>query len=156
MTKDVIVFLELTPVYWGDRFPAARILFNEIELYNGTITETLVISRCLPCQDYNRLSIEIYGKTDDDCNLGKDKAIVVSKLGIEGFFYDSFKWAAKYDPMYSEGYYKYASENSLKVEPTISSSYLGFNGLWYLDFPYPVFTWIHELESMGWIHGVNI
>lgn len=33
-----------------------------------------------------------------------------------------------------------------------NATYLGWNGLWVLEFELPIFTWIHKLENLGWIY----
>jgi hypothetical protein len=30
---------------------------------------------------------------------------------------------------------------------------MGWNGRWELNFRVPIFTWIHQLENLGWIYA---
>ena len=157
MVRDVKLALELTPVYWQEPVDIC-IKFNGAELFAVAPDQTIKFDWLLPATDQNRLSIFVANKTDADSQDGKDRAIVVDSIGIEGFYYKSFMHASRYCPEYPDGYYNYAKENNITVEPVIHSNYLGFNGEWFLDFTWPTFTWIYNLETseMGWIYEKNI
>jgi hypothetical protein len=155
--RDVILALELDSVFWQE-LPKIRIEFNGSELFAGPAEKELKFNWTLPAQDLNRLSVFFLNKKDSDSVDGKDKAVIIKRIGIEGFYYDSFMHRTRYRPEYSEGYYNYAKENNIKVEPVIHSNYLGFNGEWFLEFAWPTFTWIYNLETnnQGWIYEKNI
>jgi hypothetical protein len=34
----------------------------------------------------------------------------------------------------------------------IIENYLSWNGVWILSFSVPVYTWIHQVENLGWIY----
>lgn len=155
--RDVILALELSPVFWQD-LPHIRIEFNARVLFDGALAQDTRFDWCLPAEDQNRLSIWMTNKTDHDCHNGQDKAVIVKRIGIENFFYDSFMHATRYRPEYSAGFYTYAQANNLIAEPVIHSNYLGFNGEWFLEFSWPTFSWIYEMETtrQGWIYEKNI
>lgn len=157
MERDVIVDLSIEPIFWDD-VPEIRIGFNQQILYHDRLSETLTRQWILPAQDQNRLSVFLLNKQDRDSVDGRDKAVVISKIGLEKMFFPSISYQSRYRPEYSPGYYDYALRNDIKVEPVIHSDYLGFNGEWYLDFIWPVFSWIYGVETsdLGWIYGKNI
>jgi hypothetical protein len=95
----------------------------------------------------HRIAILLHNKTDLDTDLtaNKDKAIVVKSIEFFGIQSPRFVWQGMYEPIYPA---------HLKDQPSVLqySNYLGWNGIWYLDFDAPVFTWIHQIESLGWIY----
>lgn len=155
--RDVVLDLELEPVFW-QRAPEIRIEFNNTILFNGELSETKQFTWTLNAADSNRLSVFLSNKVDADSQNGKDMAVTVNCIGIEGFHYQSFMHATRYRPEYSAGYYRYAQEKNITVEPVIHANYLGFNGEWFLEFTWPTFTWIYNLETdgLGWIYEKNI
>lgn len=157
VVRDVILALELRPVFWKDS-PEIQIKFNDIDLFNGLLEKDLKFHWTLPAQDLNRLSVFFLNKKDSDTVGDLDKAVVIEKIGIEGFYYASFLNQTKYLPEYSQGYYNYAKEKNLVVDPVIHSNYMGFNGEWFLEFTWPVFSWIYSIETgdLGWIYEKNI
>jgi hypothetical protein len=155
--RDVKLALELEPKFWSEK-PKIKIEFNQQVLFEEYLEETKKFSWTLPAKDINKVSIFFLNKTERDTVGDKDKAILVKSIGIEGFHYSSFMLQSKYKPIYTNGYYRYAKENKLSVEPIINSNYLGFNGEWYLEFTWPIYQWIFETETkgMGWIYEKNI
>lgn len=153
--KDVKLGLDLEPVWW-DKKPEILICFNDVELFSGLVFQPVSLDWLLPAQDSNRFTVELRNKQDTDTCNNLDMAVKILKLRIENFALDSFMCLAEYRPVYSEGYYRYAKDNNLTVEPVIKSNYLGFNGQWSIEFIWPTFTWIHQIEHLGWIHEKNL
>lgn len=93
------------------------------------------------------LEVEHYGKTDRDTDIvaGKDIAIIVEAVKLNGITSPKFIWEGIYRPIYPRHLVNQPAE--LK-----HSNYLGWNGSWSLDITLPVFTWIHNLENLGWIY----
>jgi hypothetical protein len=86
-------------------------------------------------------------KNYNDCQLEKDldMAIEILSVTFEGMTLDRFRWAGKYFPDYPDHY--------PNKQPVIeSATYLGWNGKWELPFTTPIFTWIHQLENLGWLY----
>jgi hypothetical protein len=157
MERDVNLSVSLTPVFWNDT-PNIKIQFNQQLLFLGKLTKQKVFKWNLPAIDKNRLSIFFLNKSDEDTVDDKDKAIIIDSIGIEGFNYNSFFTHSQYKPDYSPGYYRYAKEHNLSVDKIINTNYLGFNGEWWLEFDWPVFAWIYQVETngLGWIYEKNI
>lgn len=86
-------------------------------------------------------------KDYNDCVLEKnlDMAIEIQSVTFEGMTLGRFRWAGNYYPDYPADY--------PDKQPVIkSATYLGWNGLWELPFTTPIFTWIHQLENLGWLY----
>lgn len=93
--------------------------------------------------------IEFNNKTNDT----PDMAVEIVNVSFEGMTFDRFKWSSYYYPNYPE---PWASQ---QIEPLPkfynSATYLGWNGRWELNFSVPIFTWIHHLESLGWLYIID-
>jgi hypothetical protein len=95
--------------------------------------------------------VDFLNKSNADCVLdqGLDKFIVIGNITVNGICSPKFNWAATYKPKYPEPWHSQQTPPPPAVQQGISC--LGWNGRWLLNFSTPVFTWIHQLESMGWI-----
>lgn len=95
------------------------------------------------------LIIQHYGKTHRDTQGDLDTAIQVNKININKIESPKFVWEGIYTPDYPVQYLKDYPESlpQLKCSP-----YMGWNGQWQLDIKVPAFTWIHQLEQLGWIY----
>lgn len=86
-------------------------------------------------------------KNYNDCKLEEnlDMAVEIESVTFEGMTFDRFKWAGEYYPDYPADY--------PDKQPVIkSATYLGWNGRWVLPFTTPIFTWIHQIENLGWLY----
>lgn len=84
-----------------------------------------------------------YNECQPDNNL--DMAVEISSVSFAGIMLDRFRWAGEYTPDYPEWL--------VNQQPVIkSATYLGWNGRWELPFTTPIFTWIHQLENLGWLY----
>ena len=153
--KNVKLGVTLEPIWWS-KTPEIVVCLNQIELFAGTLCQPVTLEWTLPANDLNHFTIRLCNKEDSDTQNNKDMAIKILQLRIEGFAFDSFMHLAEYRPEYSQGYYEYASNNNLTVNSIIKSNYMGFNGEWGIKFAWPTFTWIHEIENLGWIHEKNL
>lgn len=99
----------------------------------------------------NILQIELYGKTDKDSDManGKDTAIIIEEIKLNGITSPKFAWAGAYTPNYPA---HYINDNPTSASTLSPCTYLGWNGIWTLEFTVPVFTWIHKVEGLGWIY----
>lgn len=92
------------------------------------------------------LEIEHLGKTDID----PDTAIVIDSIEFFGIQDPKFAWAGIYYPNYPE---PWASQQLVRPPTKIlGQTYLGWNGIYYLEFDVPVFTWMHRIQNLGWIY----
>lgn len=82
-----------------------------------------------------------------------DTAVEIVSVSFEGIELDRFKWNSRYYPDYPEPWASQQTEPLPEFQE--AATYLGWNGRWELYFEAPIFTWIHKLESLGWIYGVD-
>ena len=138
----------LEPVGYADAIPEVLVKLNEDLLFSGELEQTTAIEfdQTLS-KGSNRLSVEFYNKKDSDTKveLGLDKAVMIKSIEFFGIKSPRFVWAGNYQPIYP---------SHMRNQPEILKyhDYLGWNGVWYLDFTTPVFTWIHQTENLGWIY----
>ena len=98
-----------------------------------------------------KFQIEFYGKTDADTDIAnnKDTAVIIDQIKLNDISSPKFAWAGIYTPNYPTQYIK---DNPLSASTVSPATYIGWNGVWTLEFTVPVFTWIHKLEELGWIY----
>jgi hypothetical protein len=92
--------------------------------------------------DRGCLKVTHFNKADHDI----DTAVVVKEIQFFGISDLRFVWAGAYYPEYPEHYPD-------KTSPLPGQGYLGWNGVYLLEFSVPVFTWIHQIQDLGWIYG---
>jgi hypothetical protein len=95
------------------------------------------------------LEIELFGKSDSD----PQQAVQIKHLSFYGIEDSRFIWLGKYHPVYPEPWATQQKEQGLELPPVLTNTdYLGWNGTWRLQFDVPVFTWIHQVQNLGWIY----
>ena len=143
----VKIKVTLQPVFHNDP-PKVRITFGNVsELYDLTEKKFFHFFGIS-----DTLKIEFLNKKNEDTipNLGLDKAVIIENISFYGISHNKFIWAGKYMPNYPEPWY---SEQNPKPPVILeNTTYLGWNGVWELNFTRPIFTWIHKLLDLGWIH----
>jgi hypothetical protein len=87
------------------------------------------------------LKVEHFKKDDNDSST----AVIIKEIGFFGIFDPKFIWAGIYYPDYPPHYPD-------KVSPLSGQDYLGWNGVYQLEFSVPVFTWMHNTLDLGWIY----
>jgi hypothetical protein len=88
-----------------------------------------------------RLSIEHYGKAE----LDPTTALIIDQIKFNGISGTKFIYQGIYYPSYPS---HLRDKNSILPH----QNYLSWNGIWYLDFTLPIYTWIHKVEDLGWIY----
>ena len=92
------------------------------------------------------LEIQMINKSSTD----HDMAVIINKIEFFGISDPKFIWLGQYTPEYPEPWF---SQQQSTPQPVLTNvTYLGWNGTWRLDFGAPVFTWIHQVQNLGWIH----
>lgn len=96
--------------------------------------------------DSGWLEIELYNKPDLDPGM----AVIVDSVEFFGISDPKFVWHGVYRPTYPEPWY---SQQCPTPEAVLTgSNYIGWNGSWRLNFDVPVFTWMHQVQNLGWIY----
>lgn len=144
---DIAFDIGLNPIWWRTRpeitYGIDDLTINTIELQNRT-----KLRMAFPLtKGEHKLWFTFNNKDYDESRLdqGLDMAVEIDSVSIEGITVDRFKWAANYYPVYPADYPD-------KQKVIKSATYLGWNGQWELPFTAPVFTWIHQLENLGWLY----
>jgi len=92
------------------------------------------------------LEIQLINKDPMD----QHTAVTIDKIEFFEISDPKFIWQGQYCPNYPEPWF---SQQIFKPNRTLdNTNYLGWNGTWRLDFGVPVFTWIHQVLNLGWIH----
>jgi hypothetical protein len=87
------------------------------------------------------LKIEHFKKDNNDDST----AVIIKEIGFFGITDPKFIWTGVYYPDYPPHYLD-------KVSPLPGQGYLGWNGVYRLEFSVPVFTWMHNTLNLGWIY----
>ena len=87
------------------------------------------------------LTVEHHDKSDQD----PDTAVVIQQIEFYGISDPRFVWAGMYYPQYPVHYPD-------QTTCLAGQDYLGWNGVYVLKFQVPVFTWMHQIKSLGWLY----
>lgn len=145
--------LTLEPKWWRDP-PEVRVCIDNHILFQGQlVTEsTFQFDRDMDSGTH-RLSVEFINKTDHDTQGDQDKAVIIKQIELHGISSPKFVWNGIYEPIYSQGWLDELIRQGRRPDKQLKyHDYLGWNGVWYLDFESPIFTWMHKVESLGWIY----
>jgi hypothetical protein len=91
--------------------------------------------------DNGYLKVTHFDKADHD----HATAVIVKDIEFFGISDPKFVWSGTYYPDYPDHYPN-------KMSPLPGQGYLGWNGVYELKFTVPVFTWIHQIQNLGWIY----
>jgi hypothetical protein len=155
---DTVIDLSLNPIFWDD-CPEIEICWDQQVLFRGELDHAHIKTfRVVGSPGDHRLNVEFYNKRDGDTVIDQnlDKAVIINNVAFEGMFFDSFMHSARYWPQYPDSYRDTCRQQGIDLEPDIVSNYLGWNGVWTLPVRFPIYTWIHETENLGWIYEKNL
>ena len=102
------------------------------------------------------IMIELLNKKDTDTvpEQDLDKAVVIESISFFGITDPRFVWLGVYEPEYPEPWATEQAQQGVVLKQHLTNqNYLGWNGKWTLTFTAPVFTWIHNVQNLGWIYG---
>lgn len=142
--------IHLTPIWHNDP-PCGRLSAGNFVL-DFVLTEPREFELNFSAIDSSYLRVEFFNKKDADTipDQGLDKAIIIDWIEFFGIQDPKFVWEGSYTPVYPEPWY---SQAEIKPAATLkNANYLGWNGTWQLDFTVPVFSWIHQQQSHGWLY----
>lgn len=87
------------------------------------------------------LKIQHQHKQDNDPHT----AVIIKNIEFFGISDPKFIWQGIYYPEYPIHYPD-------KISPLKAQDYLGWNGVYLLEFGVPVFAWMHRVQDLGWIY----
>jgi hypothetical protein len=143
-TYQVNLSVLIKPI-WGNGPPAIKVGVNGL-------TEDIILSK-ETWFNYNYtseattdiLQIELHGKAVNDPTT----AVIIEEIKFNSISSPKFAWAGIYTPDYP---LHYINDNPILASTLSPHTYIGWNGIWKLEFTVPVFTWIHKVEGLGWIY----
>ena len=92
--------------------------------------------------------LEIEHKNKDESD--PYTALIIKSITFNDITNPKFVWRGIYTPDYPLTWY---NEQLVKPPQELTNhNYLGWNGVWVLEFTAPIFTWIHQVENLGWIY----
>jgi hypothetical protein len=152
MDTDLFAFdfvLDLEPVY-QESPPQVRVTVGNQIIWQDVLStaEKVEHSQKLP-QGLHQLSVELFNKSD----LDRTQALILKNLKINGIVDRKFIWTGIYRPCYPEPWASEQRQLGIDIkEEIVNVDYLGWNGVWKLNFSSPIFTWIHQIQDLGWIY----
>jgi hypothetical protein len=130
--------------------PDVCVSLNGVEIHNGVINKSVImcIDGDLEPGDHV-LVIEHKNKQPNDSST----ELAITSITFNGITSPKFAWQGTYIPNYPEPWATEQLKAGRKLESElVATTHLGWNGKWTLTFTAPVFTWIHHVEDLGWIH----
>jgi len=93
------------------------------------------------------LSVEHFNKDANDI----ETAVEIVDISFYGISDPKFVWEGVYCPAYPEPWF--SEQNPQPAATLQGQTYLGWNGVYKLEFTVPVFTWIHNILNLGWVYN---
>ena len=127
-----------------------KVLLDQVTWHHITVTDrqTLQIDTMLHPGAHD-LVISFQGKDP----LDVEQSVTICDIELNGISDPRFVWRGIYKPDYPEPWASQQRESGTELAAEIQNTdYLGWNGTWCLRFGSPVFTWIHEVQDLGWIY----
>ena len=127
-----------------------RISLDQNTWYDKSVSDRIGLSITEFLSPGNhRLVVDFLDKPDQDL----DQSLKIHSLCINSVSDSRFIWAGIYRPRYPNSWYYQQIEKGIILDDELTNiDYLGWPGTWTLDFTSPVFTWIHQIQSLGWIY----
>ena len=93
------------------------------------------------------IRFELINKTNKDTTEDQDLAVIIKNIAINGISDPKILLASTYRPDYPEPWY---SQQDPKPKPLLHGlSYLGWNGIWELEFSVPEYQRLHKTLDLG-------
>ena len=149
----VKIDVHLRPI-WHDNPPEINIGIND-DIQRIILTDNQVFHYEFTANNTSTLTVELLNKTNADTvpDKGLDKAVVIESISFFGITHNRFIWQGVYEPNYPEPWATEQQDQGVVLKPQLTNqTYLAWNGKWRLTFTVPVFTWIHQVQNLGWIY----
>jgi hypothetical protein len=130
--------------------PDVHVSLDGGEIHSGILGKSM--SMCIDCDlelGKHVLVIEHRNKQLNDPST----ELIINSISFNGIASPKFAWQGIYSPSYPEPWATEQLSAGRRLAPELmATTHLGWNGKWTLTFTAPVFTWIHQVEDLGWIH----
>jgi hypothetical protein len=141
--------IDIEPI-WQRQAPLVTIALDDHVAHHGIVPQAtqIMIDKELD-SGWHDLAVILGHKSDHD----PVQAVKIKNIKINDITSAKFVWQARYRPDYPEPWASQQRQLGMDLPAEIGmTDYLGWNGRWNLRFSAPVFTWIHDIESLGWIY----
>ena len=153
VTYKTQIDLTIDPI-WHQDPPDVIVRIGKDYVWKGGLKKPTVFSHDHPMiNGPNNISLEMINKKDTDTVGDLDRAVIIRSVAFNGIGSDRLLWQGRYYPHYPPLWA--SQQRQAGHEPAVclpAHTYIGWNGVWILDFHVPVFTWIHQVEGLGWIY----
>lgn len=154
-TYHLLTKVHLQPIWHRDP-PSIVLMIDDYVIHSGSLRSDTVFTSDLQLSSGDHcLTLIFDNKNDHDTvpESGLDKAVVIAGIEFNHIQSPRFVWNGKYQPRYPQTWFQEQMLAGI-IPPDVleNSTYLGWNGVWKLNFSVPIFTWIHCIENLGWIH----
>jgi hypothetical protein len=138
----VIMKIQLRPV----GMPWIKFGIND-HYQTKQLTTLTDIEHNFDATDSVTFTLEHFDKGDTDI----DTAVEIVSISFFGIEDPMFAWSGIYTPAYPALWYN--QQDPKPLAELLGQTYLGWNGVYRLQFTVPVFTWIHQVQNLGWIYS---
>jgi hypothetical protein len=138
---------------WTVTPPEIELSFGDYCIFKGQLLEQQVFDYTSPAIPAGSYSINLKFTNKDYLEMlkyNKDMMVEVKWLKFENQP-SNFDLYSYYQPDYPAEWASEQQLKNIKLEPTIHSNYLGWNGTWSVDVELPIFKWIHKTMNLGWL-----
>ena len=144
------IAITLESVHWNSR-PRIRWNWREYQ-HEHVLNGEICMAFELDLEETSHIiRFDFFNKTNEDTQDGKDKAVIIKDIQINGISDPKIILASTYRPDYPE---PWLSQQDPKPEPILyGQQYLGWNGSWELEFSVPAFKWLHKTMDLGWTYN---
>jgi hypothetical protein len=141
MGTDVKIDILLSPI----NIPTVTLAVADCCKHASIDCEALFSFEFKTNRPWEQLTIAFSGKSSNDATT----AVIIKQVSFFGIADPRFVWLGQYTPVYPEPWH--GQQTPTPPATLNNTDYLGWNGVWRLDFSVPVFTWIHQVQNLGWI-----
>ncbi len=144
--ENILFEIELSSTFW-DLPPRAQILVNDVCKFDGDINKFSKIIKFYHQLEFGKsqkLIINRYNKTTDQCCNGHDQIMYIVKIIIDGIDIHNFIMSkAIFTPTYPEPWASQQQSQGIQLETELyGETWLGHNGQWCFNFSSPFWKFL--------------
>ena len=131
--------------------PDITVKLDQRELLSGKQSQDTLVIKLQEVLDPgpHRLSICYHNMTKPSVDSG-EMAVIIDRVCLQNVDHD-FKIYSRYAPEYPTHWVDEHRSQGKYLASELHSNYLGWNGVWFLDFHVPIYRWIHQQMNLGWL-----
>ena len=134
-------------------FPVIIVGLDNQTIFKGKLTETktFTIDQDL-CVGQHKFWIKHLLSNNDQLSFCQ-RGSRITEIRAGNISTDRMRWAGEFTPVWSEPWASEQRAQGIELQQKISScDHLCVNGEWVLNFTTPIYSWIHQLENLGWVY----